>query len=103
MKILLDECVPSGLRRHLRPHNALTVAMAGWKGIKNGTLMTLASGAGFEAFVSTDRGYAHQQNISTLPLPVLILLGKKNDLPHLLPLVPKLIATLASPQPGVTT
>ena len=65
MRILLDECVPTQLRRHLRPHNALTVTTAGWKGIKNGTLLALAAQAGFEAFITTDRGYEHQQNVAT--------------------------------------
>ena len=102
MKLLLDECVPTGLRRHLRPHNALTVAIAGWKGIKNGTLMKLAAGAGFEAFITTDRGYGHQQNVPALPLPIIILLGKKNSLPNLLPLLPKLMTVLGALPPGLT-
>jgi hypothetical protein len=102
MKLLLDECVPRNLRRHLRPHNALTVATAGWKGIRNGTLLTLAAGAAFEAFITTDRGYEHQQNLATLPLPVVILLAHSNALPDVLPLVPKLLNTLSALNPGVT-
>jgi hypothetical protein len=102
MKLLLDECVPTQLRRHLRPHNALTVTAAGWKGIKNGALLTLASGAGFEAFLTTDRGYEHQQNPSTLPLPVIILRARSNALPDVLPLVPQLMSILVGIKPGLT-
>ncbi len=102
MKLLLDECVPTGLRRHLRPHNTLTVATAGWKGIKNGTLLILAKGASFDTFITTDRGYEHQQNLATLPLPLVILRARSNALPDVLPLVPQLQKVLAAPMSGVT-
>ncbi|HEV8605380.1 MAG TPA: DUF5615 family PIN-like protein [Tepidisphaeraceae bacterium] len=102
MKLLLDECVPAPLRRHLRPHNVRTTAQAGWSGIRNSTLLKLAAGEGFQAFITTDRGFEHQQNLSTLPLPVIILIGKSNDVNDLLPLIPKLIQALGSLSPGVT-
>ena len=102
MKLLLDECVVTGLRRHLKGHQVVTIAMAGWKGIRNGALLTLAAGAGYQAFITTDRGYQHQQNITTLPLPVLILLGKSNALRDLLPLVPGLLSELSNPNAGIT-
>jgi len=96
MKLLLDECVPTGLRKHLRPHNALTVTIAGWTGIKIGTLIRLAAGAGFEAFITTDRGYEHQQNLATLPLSIVILRAHSNALPDVLRLVPQLLKALAA-------
>jgi hypothetical protein len=83
------------------PHNALTVTAAGWKGIKNGTLLTLAAGAGFEVFITTDRGYEHQQNRATLPLPVVILRARSNVLPDVLPLVPRLQTVPLAPNAGV--
>ena len=102
MKLLLDECVPTQLRRHLRPHNTLTVTTMGWKGIKNGTLLALAAGAGFEAFITTDRGYEHQQNVATLPLPVVIVRAHSNALPDVLPLLPQLLTVLTAIKPGAT-
>jgi hypothetical protein len=66
MKLLLDECVPKALRRHLRGHNAITVTKAGWNGIENGTLLRLAAAEGYHAFITTDRGYEFQQNVSKL-------------------------------------
>ena len=35
-----------------------------------------------------DRGIEHQQNVSDLPLPVIIMLGVRNRLAELQPLVP---------------
>jgi hypothetical protein len=42
MRVLLDECVPRGLRSELSGHEVKTVAEAGWAGAKNGTLLRLA-------------------------------------------------------------
>jgi hypothetical protein len=36
MRVLLDECVPRGLRAELPGHEVKTVAEAGWAGAKNG-------------------------------------------------------------------
>ena len=102
MKISLDECVPSILRRHLRGHNIRTTVECGWSGIRNSTLIKLAAADGFQAFITTDRGFEHQQNPASLPLPIIILLGKSNDINDLVMLVPQLTATLASLAPGIT-
>ena len=42
MKVLLDECVPSKLRRELTEHQVLTVTERGWSGIENGELLSPA-------------------------------------------------------------
>ncbi len=42
MKILLDECVPSPLRKLLVGHECHTAQEMGWKSIKNGDLLALA-------------------------------------------------------------
>lgn len=54
MGVLLDECVPRPLRRELRGHEVRTVPEMGWAGKKNGALLALIKGAGFEVFVTTD-------------------------------------------------
>lgn len=43
MRVLLDECVPRGLRAELPGHEVKTVAEAGWAGAKNGTLLELGA------------------------------------------------------------
>lgn len=71
----------------------------GWNGIKNGRLLALAAGAGFDAMLTTDKSIEHQQNRANLPLAVIVLDVPSNDLPHLLPLVPSLLAVLANLAP----
>ena len=50
--------------------------------------MTIAAGAGFEAFVTIDKQLEHQQNLGTLGLAVVVVDGKSNALPALLPFTP---------------
>ena len=40
MKILFDECVPKRLYKLLEGHDVKTVQDMGWKGVKNGELLT---------------------------------------------------------------
>ena len=61
MKILLDECVPRPLARHLQGHEVQTVPQAGWASTVNGPLIKLAE-ADFEAFITVDKGIRYQQN-----------------------------------------
>ena len=44
MKILIDECAPRALKKHLTnySHECLTVQEAGWSGKQNGELLDLA-------------------------------------------------------------
>ena len=60
----------------------------GWAGTANGLLLSLASAEGFYALVTVDRGIEHQQNISALPIPVIVMLAFRNRLAELRPLVP---------------
>ena len=51
----------------------------------------------FDAFLTVDRGIEHQQNVGDLPLPVVIMLGVRNRLAELQPLVPGVMEVLAGP------
>lgn len=72
MRLLLDESLPSRLRRSLPGHSVKTVVEIGWGGVKN---------------------------LATLPLSVIVLSAHSNELPHLLPLIPLLEEALATLQP----
>ena len=67
MRLLLDESIPSRLRRSLTEHSVRTVIEAGWSGVKNGKLLALAA-AEFDAFVTVDKNLPFQQNLATLPI-----------------------------------
>jgi len=62
VKIRLDECVPSPLRKLLAGHECHTAQVMGWKSIKNGELLILAEGK-FDLFITADQGLAYEQNL----------------------------------------
>jgi predicted nuclease of predicted toxin-antitoxin system len=89
MRLLLDESIPVKLRRALPNHDVRTVVEMGWSGIKNGKLLALAAGE-FDAFVTVDKNLPYQQNLTTLPVAVIVLDAVSNELSALLPLLPSL-------------
>ena len=91
MKLLLDECLPRKLKREFVGHEVFTIDEAGFKGLKNGSLIQSASEAGFEILVSVDKNIEHQQNKTNLPLAILVLSARTNRLESLLPLMLSLI------------
>ena len=100
MKILLDECIPPKLKCSLPDHQCHTVPEAGLAGRKNGFLLDLAEQAGFEIFVTMDRGLEYQQNLEGRSIAILILRGKSNRLADLLPLVPDLLRAMKLARKG---
>ena len=98
MRLLLDESIPSRLRRFLPGHDVKTVIEMGRSGVKNGKLLVLAA-ADFDAFLTVDKNLPHQQNLATLPLAVVVLDAYSNELPALLPLVPQIEQALSSLKP----
>ncbi len=61
----------------------------GWSGTKNGKLLALAA-ADFDAFVTVDTNLSRQQNLTSLPVAVVLLDAHSVELSALLPLVPAL-------------
>ena len=99
MKVLLDECVHRGLRALIVGHDVYTTVFMGWNGKQNGELLATAATAGFDVLVTTDQNIEHQQNLSTLPLSVVILVAPSNDIDDVRPLVPALLSALSSLPP----
>ncbi len=97
MRLLLDESVPRRLRQSLPNHSVRTVVEMGWGGIKNGEVLRLAT-PHFDAFITVDRNLQYQQNLSALPIAVVVVHAQSNELHVLMPLVPKLEEALASLQ-----
>ena len=89
MRLLLDESVPSRLRRSLLRHDVRTVGDMGWSGVKNGKLLALAA-MDFDAFITVDKNLSFQQNLATLPIAVVLLDAYSVELSALLPLMPRL-------------
>ena len=95
MRLLLDESVPAKLRRHLPAHEVRTAVEMGWSGVKNGKLLALAA-TNFDAFVTVDKNMPFQQNLSTIPIALVVLDSLSNELPALLPLLPRLEQALSA-------
>lgn len=100
MKVLLDECVDWRLSRDLAGHEVNSARQMGWDTIENGELLRLASGQ-FDVFVTVDRNLSFQQNLTGLPIAVIVLQARTNRLAALRPLVPSLLAAIEIAQPGV--
>lgn len=100
MRILLDECVPRPLRRELPGHDVRTIREMGWAGKKNGELLALMAGTGFEVLLTVDQNVRHQQNLAASGLSVVVMVASSNRLADLLPLVSAVGAALDHLQPG---
>ena len=93
MRILLDESLPKALQSTLVGHEAATVVSCGWSGVKNGKLLALAA-TRFDVFLTVDQNIEFQQNISSLPISVFVLIVKNNRIESINPLIPELLEAL---------
>lgn len=70
----------------------------GWGGIGNGELLRLAA-SDFDAFITVDKNLEHQQNLSSLPIAVVVLHSRSTELHVLRQHIPELEAALSSLEP----
>lgn len=98
MRILLDESLPRRLKADLAGHDVATVVECGGSGVQNGKMLALAAER-FDVFVTADQNLQYQQNLSALPVAVLVLVSRDNRLQTLQVLVPQILASLARMQP----
>jgi predicted nuclease of predicted toxin-antitoxin system len=101
MRLLLDECVPRRLRRDFLGHTVSTVEEAGLKGLKNGQLLSGASGH-FDVLVTVDKNIPYQQNLHAFNVSILILVAASNRYQELKALVPKALDSLKQIRPSET-
>ena len=72
MKIIIDECVPSIVKKGLPARDIVTVQEMGWAGIKNGELLRLVA-VDFDVFITSDKNLRFQQNLTALDLAMVLL------------------------------
>jgi predicted nuclease of predicted toxin-antitoxin system len=101
MKLLLDECVPRRFSSSLSSdvHQCLTVPEAGFAGKTNGELLALAE-AGFDVFITLDRGFAYQQNLAGRKIAILLIRTSSTRLADLLPHADACRQALTTIKPG---
>jgi hypothetical protein len=76
------------------------VQSQGWRGLADKTLLALASDAGFEVFVTADRGVEFEQNLAANDIAIVMLVAASNRLEHLRPLMAQVNAALGDLKPG---
>jgi predicted nuclease of predicted toxin-antitoxin system len=94
MRILLDESLPRDLATLMSGRDVSTVRDEGRASVKNGQLLALAA-TKFEASITADRNLEFQQNLTKLPIAVVVLVARKNRVQGLEPLLPALAAPLS--------
>jgi len=100
MKVLLDECVPRKFKGSLSGHDCSTVPDEGLAGKKNRELLAPAESAGFQVFLTLDRGIECQQNLHPRTIAVVIIRTKSSQMAELLLHIPDLLRALDSIEPG---
>ena len=78
---------------------SVPVQTMGWAGTSNGALLRVAAPT-FDVLLTVDQGIEFQQDLSGLPIAVVILVAASNDVDDVRPLVPELIEVLRAIQPG---
>ncbi len=100
MRVLLDEDVDINLRHHFPEGVTVeTVEYRGWKGLKNGVLLSVAQDH-FDVLVTMDDNIAYQQPLQQFDLAVVILRPSRQRIDDLLVLIPELARTIPKLRPG---
>ncbi len=99
MRVLLDECVPSRLRRDLAEHDLRTVPEMGWASKENGEILELASPT-FDVFITTDQKLSYQQDLANFDIAVVVLVAQRTKLEFLRPLMREVHQMLKEIRPG---
>ncbi len=97
MRVLFDHNVDRRLRRHLPGHEIRTAREMSWDKLENGALLRAAADGGFDVLLSVDKKLAHEQNLKSLPLPIIVIDSMSTALPALLPFAAGILELLRSP------
>ena len=91
--------MPRRLKREFVGHEVSTVDEAGFKGLKNGQLLRIASEA-FDVLITVDRKLSQEQRIADFEIAVMLLIARCNRFEDLEPLIPGVIDGLRAIKPG---
>lgn len=100
MRVLLDESIPHRLRELFEGGvEVVTVSYRGWRGTRNDELLARARSE-FDAFITTDRGIPHQQNLRDFEMGIVVLEAPSNRLEDLAQLMTQVNAALRTLKRG---
>ena len=97
MRIVLDECVPWPLAKHLTGHTCTSPQRSGWGGFENGDLLRVAE-AEWDLFVTSDQNLRYQQNLADRKIAILEL--STNDWATIRKNLAAVVARLNGMEPG---
>jgi hypothetical protein len=98
VRILRDESLPRPLAASLTGHTVSTVQELGWTSLENGELLRRAAER-FDVLVTADQNLEYQQNLTMLPVSVVVMVASSNRLESLTPLVPDVLELLKNLRP----
>jgi predicted nuclease of predicted toxin-antitoxin system len=98
VKVLFDQNVPRNLAHYLKAHEVTRSVELGWQGLKNGDLLDVAKGRGFDVMVTADRNLAYQQNLKGQRLAIDVL--PSGNWPLLKPVVAEVVEAIGESKPG---
>ncbi len=102
MKILLDECVTKKAKPLFSEHEVYTVAEMGFRGLKNGKLLTKMECSGFDILITIDKNIDFQQNIGNRSLTIVIFDVLKSNLRYIDELIPMFKKQISTFEKGKT-
>jgi hypothetical protein len=89
------------LAQHIFGHSVDTAVSAGFAALNDGDLLDRMAGL-YDVLVTVDKCIQHQQRLATRSFAVVILRASTNRFEDLLPLVPRVLASLETIVAGVT-
>ncbi len=98
LRILIDESLPRRLAREIR--DASHVHDQAWAGFRNGLLLRAAAGSDFRVLITADRSLATHSDLRRLGIAVVVLVGVRNRIQEIRPLIPQILAAIATIVPG---
>lgn len=100
MRIILDECVNPRVRCLLEPeHSVFTTQDLGWRGLPDHILLERLQDH-CEAFITIDRGFEHEHNLSSLRFGIVVVHVPRNRMSYYEALREKIINALSGVKPA---
>ncbi len=100
MRVLLDENLDWRLVRYFdADFQVRTVSQQGWKGTRNGELLSKAATT-FDALITMDKGIEHQQDLRKYTIGVILISAKSNRLQDIQPVMRNVNQVLRNLKPG---
>ncbi|HRG45069.1 MAG TPA: hypothetical protein PLG41_02605 [Leptospiraceae bacterium] len=96
MKVLIDESLPEQLAKELLEYEVFTVSQMGWKGKKNGELISLIQKEKFHAFITVDKNLRYQQNLENLPFTIIVLFVYRTKMEFIIKFLPEIKLALSN-------